>query len=266
MDKSYWMVGQSQALKYVLFKAEQVAPTDAPVLICGEAGVGKEHVARAIHAESRRKDRPFVKFNCAALPENLIESELFGRERRAFTDMRASRTARLELAQQGTLFLDEVWKLPAALQPRLLRVIESGELERPGGTHTLAVNVRVVAATNRDLKSEVERGHFRADLWQRLSAYPITVHPLRRRKEDIPLLVDFLVNKFNRQAGKSVRYVPPDTMRALRHYDWPGNVRELADVIERAVIATRGAGLCLADRLGAAPAGAQRLAPEDPSP
>ncbi|MFL6333523.1 MAG: sigma 54-interacting transcriptional regulator [Pyrinomonadaceae bacterium] len=262
MDKPYRMVGQSQALKYVLFKAEQVASTDAPVLILGEKGVGKEHVARVVHAASGRKDCPFVKLNCAALPAHLVEAELFGREPGAFADMRASRTGRLELSRQGTLFLDEVEKLPAALQPRLLRVMESGEFERQGGARTFKVNVRVISATSLDLKTEVERGHFRADLWHRLNVYPITIPPLRRRQEDIPLLVDFFVNRFNRQAGKSVRFVPPDALRALRDYDWPGNVRELAQVIERAVIAARGTELCLAERLGTAPAGAEHPAPE----
>src|SRR5215212_2468657 len=187
MDKSYGMVGQSQALKYVLFKVEQVAPTDATVLILGETGTGKEQVAHAIHAASARKDRPLVTMNCAALPASLIESELFGHERGAFTDARARKVGRFELAHQGTLFLDEVGELPPDLQPKLLRFLEAGEFERLGGTQTLKADVRIVAATNRDLRREVERGHFRPDLWYRLNVYPITVPPLRQRKEDIPL-------------------------------------------------------------------------------
>src|SRR5215212_4867570 len=264
MDKSYGMVGQSQALKYVLFKVEQVAPTDATVLILGETGTGKEQVAHAIHAASARKDRPLVTMNCAALPPHLIESELFGHERGAFADARARKVGRFELAHQGTLFLDEVGELPPDFQPGLLRVLEAGKFERLGGTRTLKVDVRVIAATSRDLKREVERGRFRADLRHRLSVYPITVPPLRRRKDDIPLLVDFFVNQFNRKVGKAIRSVPPDAMRALRDYAWPGNVRELAGVIERAVFVTQGAEMRLADRLGAAPAGAEHPAPEEP--
>jgi formate hydrogenlyase transcriptional activator len=255
MDKSYEMVGQSQALKYVLFKVEQVAPTDTTVLILGETGTGKEQVAHAVHAASARKDRPLVKMSCAALPSSLIESELFGHERGAFTGAQARKVGRFELAHRGTLFLDEVGELPPALQSKMLRFLEAGEFERLGGTQTLKVDVRIVAATNRDLRREVERGHFRADLWYRLNVYPITVPPLRRRKEDIPLLVDFFVNKFGRRFGKSIRSVPPDTMRALEDYDWPGNIRELANVIERAAIVTQGAELHLADRLDAAPSG-----------
>ena len=264
MDKSYGMIGLSQALRYVLFKAEQVALTDSTVLILGETGTGKEHVARAIHAASARQNRPLVKIDCAALPPHLIESELFGHERGAFADARARKVGRFELAHRGTLFLDEVGELPPDLQPRLLRVLEAGKFERLGGTRTLKVDVRVIAATSRDLKREVERGRFRADLWYRLSVYPITVPPLRRRKDDIPLLVDFFVNQFNRKVGKAIRSVPPDAMRALRDYEWPGNVRELAGVIERAVIVTQGAEMRLAERLGAAPPGADHPAPEEP--
>jgi transcriptional regulator with GAF, ATPase, and Fis domain len=264
MDKSYGMVGLSQALKYVLFKAGQVAPTDSTVLILGETGTGKEHVARAIHAASERQNRPLVKIDCAALPPRLIESELFGHERGAFADARARKVGRFELAHRGTLFLDEVGELPPDLQLKLLRVLEAGKFERLGGTRTLKVDVRVIAATSRDLKREVERGRFRADLWYWLNVYPITVPPLRRRKDDIPLLVDFFVNQFNRKVGKAIRSVPPDAMRALRDYEWPGNVRELASVIERAVIVTQGVEMRLADRLGAAPAGANQPAPEEP--
>jgi chemotaxis protein methyltransferase CheR len=249
------MVGRSQALKHVLFKAEQVAPTDATALILGETGTGKELVARAIHAASARKDGKLVKVNCAALPAHLIETELFGHERGAFTGAQAPKLGRFELAHGRTLFLDEVGELPPLLQSKLLRAVEAGEFERVGGTRTLKVDVRIIAATNRDLKLEVERGRFRADLWYRLNVYPITVPPLRRRKEDIPPLVEFFIDKFNRKVGKFVRSVPPDTMSALQDYDWPGNVRELANVIERAVIVTQGSELTLADQLGPAPAG-----------
>ena len=264
MDKSYGMVGRSQALKYVLFKVEQVAPTDSTVLILGETGTGKEHVARAIHAASARQNRPLVKIDCAAPTPRLVESELFGHERGAFADARARQVGRFEMAHRGTLFLGEVGELPPDLQPKLLRVLEAGKFERLGGTRTLKADVRVIAATSRDLKREVERGRFRADLWHRLNVYPITVPPLRRRKDDIPLLIDFFVNQFNRKVGKAIRSVPPDAMRALRDYEWPGNVRELAGVIERAVIVTQGAELRLADRPGAAPAGANHPAPEEP--
>jgi formate hydrogenlyase transcriptional activator len=254
MDKSYEMVGQSDALKYVLFKVNLVAPTDSTVLILGETGTGKELVAHAIHMASRRKDRPLVKVNCAALPENLIESELFGHERGAFTDAHARKLGRFEIAHQTTLFLDEIGELPLNLQSKLLRVLEEGEFERLGGTRTIKVDVRIIAATNRDLKREVERGRFREDLWYRLNVYPITVMPLRQRRDDIPLLVNFFVEKFNRKTGKSIRAVLPDTMRALREYEWPGNVRELANVIERAVIVTQSTELHLTEPPGARPA------------
>jgi formate hydrogenlyase transcriptional activator len=266
MDQPYEIVGQSDALKYVLCKIEQVAPTDSTVLIMGETGTGKELFARATHAASRRKDRPLVKVNCAALSANLIESELFGHERGAFTDARARALGRFEVAHRATLFLDEIGELPLHLQSKLLRVLEEGEFERLGGTQTIKVDVRIIAATNRDLEREVQRGHFREDLWYRLNVYPVKVPPLRQRKEDIPLLVNFFVNKFNLKAGKSIRVVPPDTMRALRDYDWPGNVRELANVIERAVIVAPGTELGLAEQLGADSARTDRPRSEYPSP
>jgi len=266
MDKPYEIVGQSDALKYVLFKVEQVAPTDSTVLILGETGTGKELVARAVHAASRRRDRPLVKVNCAALAANLIESELFGHERGAFTDARARTLGRFETAHRATLFLDEVGELPLDLQPKLLQVLEEGEFERLGGTRTIKVDVRLISATNRDLKQEVERGHFRADLWHRLNVYPIKFPPLRQRKDDIPLLVNFFVNEFNRKVGKSIRVVPPETMRALLDHDWPGNVRELANAIERAVIVTQGTELHLADQPGAVAAATDRPTPRQHSP
>ena len=266
MDKPYEIVGQSDALKYVLFKVEQVAPTDSTVLILGETGTGKELVARAVHAASRRRDRPLVKLNCAAISANLIESELFGHERGAFTDARARKLGRFETAHQATLFLDEVGELPLDLQPKLLRVLDEGEFERLGSTRTIKVDVRLISATNRDLKREVERGRFRADLWHRLNVYPIKVPSLRQRKDDIPLLVNFFVNEFNRKVGKSIRVVPPETMRALLDHDWPGNIRELANAIERAVIVSQGAELRLADQPGAVEAATDRPTPRQHPP
>ncbi|HEY0376862.1 MAG TPA: sigma 54-interacting transcriptional regulator [Pyrinomonadaceae bacterium] len=266
MDKPYESIGQSDALKYVLHKIEQVAPTDSTVLILGETGTGKELVARAVHAASKRRDRPLVRVNCAAISANLIESELFGHERGAFTDAGARTLGRFEMAHRATLFLDEVGELPLDLQPKLLRVLEEGEFERLGGTRTIKVDVRLISATNRDLEQEVGRGHFRADLWHRLNVYPIKVPPLRQRKDDIPLLVNFFVNELNRKVGKSIRVVPPETMRALLDHDWPGNIRELANTIERAVIVTQGAELRLEDQPGAAAAGTDRPTPRHSSP
>jgi formate hydrogenlyase transcriptional activator len=255
MDKTDEIIGQSDAVKYVLCKVAQVAPTDSAVLILGETGTGKELVARAVHAASGRQNRPLVKINCAALPANLIESELFGHERGAFTDAHSRRLGRFEMAHRGTLFLDEIGELPLELQPKLLQVLEEGEFERLGGTRTLKVDVRIIAATNRDTEREVRRGHFREDLWYRLNVFPITVLPLRQRREDIPLLVDFFVRKFSRKIGKSIQTVPPDTLRELRDYDWPGNIRELANVIERAVISTQGTELRLREGHGQTAAG-----------
>jgi formate hydrogenlyase transcriptional activator len=265
MDKPYEIVGRSDALNYVLFKVERVAPTDSTVLILGETGTGKELVARAVHAASRRRDRPLVKVNCAALPAGLIESELFGHERGAFTDAHSRRLGRFEAAHRATLFLDEIGELPLPLQPKLLRVLEDGEFERLGGTRVIKADVRVIAATNRDLGREVERGHFREDLWHRLNVYPIKVPPLRQRKDDIPLLVEFFVNEFNRKVGKSIRAVSPETMKVLLEYDWPGNVRELSNFIERAVIVTEGAELHLEEQPGARPAGTDRPTPRTTS-
>jgi chemotaxis protein methyltransferase CheR len=242
------MVGESDAIKYVLFKINQVAPTDSTVLIMGETGTGKELVARAIHVTSKRKNRPLIKVNCAALSAGLIESELFGHEKGAFTGATERKIGRFELANGGTILLDEIGELPPELQVKLLRVIQEAELERVGGSKTIKVDVRIIAATNRNLKFEVDRGAFRPDLWYRLNVFPITVPPLRQRREDIPLMVDHFVEKSARKFGKTIDSVPVRTMQSLLTHSWPGNVRELVNVIERAVINTQGTVLQVADR------------------
>jgi PAS domain S-box-containing protein len=243
------IVGESAALKYVLFKVEQVAQTDATVLIQGETGTGKELVARAIHSSSPRKDRPLVKVDCTTLPSNLVENELFGHERGAFTGAHARQAGRFELAHGGTIFLDEIGELSPDLQAKLLRVIQDGEFERLGGSKTIRVDVRVLAATNRKLEQEVEKGRFREDLWYRLNVFPISVPPLRDRREDIPPLVYSLVNKYGKKFGKPVKTISQDAMNSLMSYDWPGNVRELENVIERALINTKGQALRIVDEL-----------------
>jgi PAS domain S-box-containing protein len=245
------IIGDSDEIKYVLFKIQQVAPTDASVLIQGETGTGKELVARAIHNASPRKDRPMVKINCAALPANLIESELFGHEKGAFTGAQTRKIGRFELADGATLFLDEIGELPLELQVKLLRVLQEGEFERLGSSQTRKVDVRIIAATNRNLKVEVQNGSFREDLWYRLNVFPITVPPLRQRKSDIALLVNFFVDQANRKLGRIVKTISPQTMQTLQNYYWPGNVRELANVVERALINSNGAVLQLADKLDA---------------
>ena len=242
------IVGQSDAIKYVLFKITQVAPTDTTVLITGETGTGKELVARAIHGASSRKDRPLIKVNCGALAPSLIESELFGHERGAFTGAGARKLGRFELANGGTIFLDEIGELPLELQVKLLRVIQESEFERLGGTKTIKTDVRIIAATNRNLKVEVENGNFREDLWYRLNVYPITVPPLRQRKEDIPLLVEHFVNGYAKKFGKIITSISPRALQTFQTHSWPGNVRELANVIERAVIHAKGSVLHSIDR------------------
>ncbi|MCF8080559.1 MAG: sigma 54-interacting transcriptional regulator [Desulfobacterales bacterium] len=243
------IVGKSDAINYVFFKVEQIAGTDTNVLILGETGTGKELVARAIHGTSLRKDRTLVKMNCAALPSNLIESELFGHEKGAFTGAQSRRLGRFEVADGATLFLDEIGELPLELQPKLLRVIEDGGFERLGSSETRKVDVRIIAATNRNLQEEVRKGAFREDLWYRLNIFPITMPPLRDRLDDIPLLVDFYIDRISKRLGKSVRMVPAGVMDALRQYHWPGNVRELENVLERAVISSSGLKLRLVDEL-----------------
>jgi PAS domain S-box-containing protein len=247
------IVGHSDVIKYVLFKVQQVAPTNSTVLITGETGTGKELVARAIHSLSPRKDRPLIKVNCAALVPSLIESELFGHEKGAFTGAGARKLGRFELANSGTIFLDEIGELPPELQVKLLRVIQEGEFERLGGNKTLAVDVRIIAATNRNLKAEVEKGNFREDLWYRLNVFPITVPPLRQRKEDIPPLVEHFVRTYAKKCGKTITSVSPRAMQSFQAHSWPGNIRELANVIERAVIHTQGSVLQVVDRFEETP-------------
>ena len=243
------IIGQSEPLRRVLSKTEQVAPLDTTVSIFGETGTGKELLAHAIHKLSPRRNRTLIKVNCAALPGSLIESELFGHEKGAFTGADSRRPGRFEIAHGGTLFLDEVGELPIDLQSKLLRVLEEGEFERLGGTHTLKVDVRVIAATNRNLEEAVRKGEFRSDLYYRLNIFPITLPPLRERKGDIPILVRHLVKQFSQKIGKTIESIPQETMSKLRNYPWPGNVRELRNVIERAVIITQGSQLRLIDDL-----------------
>jgi formate hydrogenlyase transcriptional activator len=233
------IVGDSPALERVLEQVRYVAPTDSTVLIEGETGTGKELIAHAIHNASSRRGRPFVKLNCAAIPLDLLESELFGHERGAFTGAIAQKIGRFELADKGTLFLDEVGDIPAALQPKLLRVLQEQEFERLGSNRTHKVDVRLVAATNRNLAEMVKEGEFRSDLYYRLDVFPILLPPLRARREDIAALVAHFVEIFCRRMGKQIDHIPRETMSALCSYDWPGNVRELQNRIERAVILSR---------------------------
>jgi formate hydrogenlyase transcriptional activator len=230
------LVGSSPALESVLEQVERVAPTGSTVLIQGETGTGKELIARAIHNISLRCGRSFVKVNCAAIPLDLLESELFGHEKGAFTGAIAQKIGRFELADKGTLFLDEVGDIPQALQPKLLRVLQEQEFERLGSTRTHQVDVRLVAATNRDLTEMAKRGEFRSDLYYRLNVFPILLPPLRARREDIPALVAHFVEIFARRMGKQIEHIPPETISALGSYSWPGNIRELQNLIERAVI------------------------------
>ena len=230
------IVGNSDALKQILVKVKQVAPTNVNVLLLGETGTGKGLIARAIHNASKCKDRPLVQVNCATLTPTLIESELFGYERGAFTGAHARKIGRFELANGTTLFLDEIGELPLDLQAKLLRVLQDGEFERVGGTATIRTNVRVIAATNRDLRKEVDTGRFRQDLWYRLNVFPIHVPPLRERLDDIPLFVKFFVDKYGKWMGKQFDTISQKTIKALQRYAWPGNIRELENLIERAVI------------------------------
>lgn len=237
------IIGQSPALREVLRLVETVAPSDSTVLLLGETGTGKELIARAVHDHSRRKMRTFVKLNCAAIPTGLLESELFGHEKGAFTGAIAQKIGRLELADQGTLFLDEVGDIPPEIQPKLLRALQEREFERLGSTHTKKVNVRLVAATNRDLEKMTETREFRSDLYYRLNVFPIRVPPLRERQEDIPVLVRYFAEKFARQMQKPLESIPAETMSRLQKWHWPGNVRELENLIERAVILSLGTAL-----------------------
>ena len=230
------IIGDSRALEAVLEQVERVAPTDSTVLIQGETGTGKELIAHAIHNISSRCGRPFVRLNCAAIPLDLLESELFGHEKGAFTGAIAQKVGRFELADKGTLFLDEVGDIPPALQPKLLRVLQEQEFERLGSTRTHKVDVRLVAATHRDLTEMTNRGEFRSDLYYRLNVFPVVLPPLRERREDVPALVDHFVEIYSRRMSRQIEHIPATTLSALTSYEWPGNIRELQNLIERAVI------------------------------
>jgi formate hydrogenlyase transcriptional activator len=234
------IIGSSPALESVLEQVERVAPTDSTVLIQGETGTGKELIARAVHNLSARCGRPFIKLNCAAIPFDLLESELFGHERGAFTGAIAQKIGRFELADKGTLFLDEVGDIPPGLQPKLLRVLQEQEFERLGSTRTHQVDVRLVAATNRNLVDMVKRNEFRSDLYYRLNVFPVPLPPLRARREDIPALVEHFVEIYARRMSKQIDQISPQTMSELTSYTWPGNIRELQNFIERSVILTSG--------------------------
>jgi len=234
------IVGNSAALRWVLDMVRIAAPTDATVLINGETGTGKELIAKAIHNQSPRRHAPFAKINCAAIPAELLESELFGHEKGAFTGAIAQTTGRFQLAHKGTLFLDEIGDLPLQLQPKLLRVLQEQEFERLGSARTIKVDVRIVAATNQDLGLMVQDRRFRADLYYRLNVFPIVLPPLRVRTEDIPLLVHHFVSKFARRMNKEFSRVPSEVMEVLRLYDWPGNIRELQNFLERATVMSSG--------------------------
>jgi formate hydrogenlyase transcriptional activator len=241
--RSAEIVGESKALRRVLSDIETVAPVDATVLIYGETGTGKELIARAVHDFSSRRGSAFVRLNCAAIPTGLLESELFGHEKGAFTGAFAQRVGRFELAHRGTIFLDEIGEIPLELQPKLLRVLQEREFERLGSTRTLRSDARLIAATNCDLKAMVGEQKFRADLYYRLNVFPIRAPALRERVEDIPLLVWHFVKQFCERNNRTIETIPPETMEALTRYHWPGNIRELQNMIERSVIVTKGATL-----------------------
>ncbi|HOD35743.1 MAG TPA: sigma 54-interacting transcriptional regulator [Syntrophales bacterium] len=244
------IVGGSDSIKYVMHRIRQVAPTRTTVLLEGETGTGKELFARLIHEASGRREQPFVNVNCAGLPPNLIESELFGREKGAFTGATVKQIGRFELADGGTIFLDEIAELPLELQAKLLKVIEDGEFERLGSPHSVKVDVRIIASTNRNLEEEISKGRFRKDLFYRLSVFPVTIPPLRQREGDIALLLKFFAERFGKRHGRGVKHFPQGTMKTLERYEWPGNVRELMNVVERAVIVSEGPELRLADQIG----------------
>jgi transcriptional regulator with GAF, ATPase, and Fis domain len=249
------IIGNSNAIRHVMDRIKQVAQTEATVLLTGETGTGKGLFARALHKSSTRKGQTFVHVNCAGLPPNLIESELFGREKGAFTGSTARQIGRFELAQGGTIFLDEIGEFPLELQAKLLKVIEDGELERLGSPHPIKVDVRIIASTNRNLEQEIKNGRFRMDLFYRLNVFPVTIPPLRQRKEDILLLVNSFTEKFAKKHRKKITKIPLNTIKQLESYDWPGNVRELMHVIERAVIVSDGSILRLGESIVTKPNG-----------
>ena len=249
------IIAHSAKMQEVLGTVDRVAPSNSTVLLGGESGVGKDLIARAIHQHSRRASGPFVKINCTAIPENLLESELFGYEKGAFTGAVNSKPGKFELADKGTIFLDEIGDVPGTIQVKLLRVLQDREFERLGGTKTLKVDVRVVAATNQDLRAALEEGTFREDLYYRLNVVPISIPPLRERKEDIPYLVDHFVERFARDSGKPIRGITPAAQKVLMEFHWPGNVREVENIIERAVALSSGEMLDIGDvRLDYSPA------------
>jgi DNA-binding NtrC family response regulator len=256
------IIAQSAKMQEVLAVVERVAPTNSTVLLGGESGVGKDMIARAIHQHSRRASGPFIKINCTAIPENLLESELFGFEKGAFTGAMTAKPGKFELADKGTIFLDEIGDVPGAIQVKLLRVLQEREFERLGGTKTLKVDVRVVAATNQDLRAALEQGTFREDLYYRLNVVPISIPPLREHKEDIPYLVDHFVARLARESAKPITRITPAAMTLLMDFHWPGNIRELENIIERAVTLSTGTMLDVGDiRLDVGPGGAAVVGP-----
>lgn len=242
-DLQHKMVGKSDTIKYVLHKIQQVAPTEATVLIQGETGTGKELVARAIHNESKRKNKPFVKVNCASIPENLIESELFGHEKGAFTGAIEKRIGRFELANSGTIFLDEIGELPLNVQPKILHILQQGEFERIGSSKTIRTDVRVIAATNKVLEEEIEKGNFRPDLYYRLNVFPISIAPLRERKEDIPLLIEHYTKIYSDKFNMPIKSISKNMIKSFIEYYWSGNIRELENMVERAIITSQNGNL-----------------------
>ncbi|MCD4681917.1 MAG: sigma-54 dependent transcriptional regulator, partial [Bacteroidales bacterium] len=239
------IIGESEPLIHSLYRIEQVAATDSTVLLEGETGTGKELFAAAIHNKSKRKDKPYIKVNCASLPAALIESELFGHEKGAFTGAIQKQIGRFELANGGTIFLDEIGEIPIELQSKLLRVLQEGEFERIGNPKTIKVNVRIIAATNRNLEEHIDKKLFRKDLYYRINVYPITIAPLRDRISDIPLLVKHFVEQFNHKMGKNIKRISQKTIKQLQAYSWPGNIRELENIIERAVILSTSSSLVI---------------------
>jgi len=233
------IIGESKQINYVLYKIKQVSSTDVSVLIYGETGTGREVVARAIHKESKRNKKPFIKVNCASIPENLIESELFGHEKGAFTSAVEKSMGRFELANGGTIFLDEIGELPKSVQPKLLRILQQGEFERLGSAKTIKTDVRVIAATNKILEDEIKKGHFRNDLYYRLNVFPISIAPLRERKSDIALLAEYYTKIYSERFGKPIKAISKKSLQQMMDYSWPGNIRELENVIERAIITSR---------------------------